>query len=162
MPAVTAVSNFVKGGQPFVTGDCAGDVVVNDYYIDLTAAQLVTGNMFDLGILPAGHVISNAILISDDIDTNATPAVTLDVGILSGTPGDATSDRTMDDVIFAASTVGQSGTAASASAKSAFIIKPTNDHRSIGLKVKQQPATAAAGRVRLRAFMHPAAYPQQF
>lgn len=161
MAAVTAVSNFVKGGQPFVTGDCAGDVVVNDYYIDLTAAQLVTGNMFDLGILPAGHVISDAILISDDLDTGS-PAVTLDVGILTGTPGDATSDRTMDDVIFAASTVGQGGTAARASAKAAFIIQPVGYHRSIGLKVKLQPATAAAGRVRLRAFMHPSAFPQQF
>ena len=160
MAAVTAVSNFVKGGQPFVTGDCAGDVVVNDYYIDLTTAQLVTGAMFDLGILPAGHVLSDAVLISDDIDSGA--AVTMDVGLLTGTPGDATGDRTMDDVIFAASTAGQTGVAARASAKASFLIKPTSDHRSIGLKVKLQPATAVAGRVRLRAFMHPAAYPQQF
>ena len=161
MAAITAASEFSKGNLPVVAGDCAGDVVVNDYYIDVTAGQLTLNAMFDIGVLPAGHSLVDCILISDDIDTG-TAAVTLNVGIMDGTPGDTTSDRTMDAVIFAASTVGQSGTAARPTLASAFKILPTNTHRSIGVKVAAAPDAAAAGRIRLRCLMAPAAYPQQF
>lgn len=162
MTAITAASEFSKGTQPVVAGDCAGDVVVNDYYIDVTAAQLTLNAMFDIGVLPAGHGLVDCILISDDLDTDGSPTVTLNVGVMDGTPGDTTSDRTMDAVIFAASTVGQAGTAARPTLATAFKILPTNTHRSLGVKVAAAPTTAAAGRIRLRCLMAPAAYPQQF
>lgn len=162
MTAVTAVSDFSKGVLPMVTGDCAGDEVVQDYYIDVTAGQLTLNAMFDLGVLPAGHTISDAILIADDLDTDATPAITLNAGIMSGTPGDAASDRTVGTELFSASTAAQTGVAERASAKTAFIILPSDSHRSIGVKVAAAPDAAAAGRIRLRVWMHQAAYPQQF
>lgn len=150
MAAVSKVSDFSKGVLGINFSPAAGIVVVNDFFIDLVAGDLVTGKMFDLGVLPSGHDLVDAILISDDLDTDGTPAVTLDVGLLSGTVGDATSDRTMADEIFAAATVGQAGGAVRATAKDAFLVRAGNVDRSIGLKVKLQPDAAAAGRVRLR------------
>lgn len=152
MAAVTKVSKFSEGTLGTVTGDCAGDVVANEFFIDVTAAQIDAGNMFDVGILPAYHTIVDMILIPDDLDTG-TPAITLDVGLLSGTPGDATSDRTIGAEFFSASTAAQGGTATRMSLASGFKVIPTEADRSIGVKVVTDAATAAAGRIRLLCFM---------
>lgn len=161
MTAVTKVSKFSAGTLPVVTGDCAGDVVVNEYFIDVTAAQIDAGNMFDLGPLPAYHTVVDMILIPDDLDTG-TPAITLDVGLLSGTVGDSTSDRTIGAEFFSASTAAQGGTATRMSLASGFKVLPTEADRSIGVKVVTDAATAAAGRIRVLTFMAPADHKVQF
>lgn len=155
-------SKFSSGQLGTVTGDCAGDVVVNDYFIDVTAAQIEADNIFDLGILPAYHTVVDAILIPGDLDTNASPALTLDVGIMSGTPGDTDSERTCGAELFSASTAGQGGTPTRASAATAFKIKSSGSDRSIGVKVVTDAATAAAGRIRLRVLMAPSDQNIQF
>jgi hypothetical protein len=104
--------------------------------------------------LPAYHTISDAILICDDLDSAGSPAITLDVGLLTGTVGDATNSRTCGAEIFSASTAAQTGAVARPTLKTAFNILPTGADRSIGLKIAAAPATAVAGRVRLRVFMH--------
>lgn len=158
----TIASKFATGALPTVTGDCAGDVVSADYFMDVTAAQIVAGDIIDLGPLPAYHTVSDAILIPDDLDTNGAPTLTLDVGIMSGTPGDTTSVRTCGAEIFSASTAGQTGVVARPTLPSAFKILPTELDRSIGVKFLAGAATAAAGRVRVRVFMHPADHKVQF
>lgn len=156
-------SKFIIGKLPTVTGDCAGDLVVNDYFIDVTAAQIEANNIFELGILPAGHTVVDAILVSDDLDTNASPALTLDVGLMSGTVGDtADTTRTCGKEVFDAATGGQSGAAVRASAATAFKIKAAEYNRSIGAKVVTDAATAAAGRLRVRVVMAPADHNVQF
>ena len=154
MPVVTAVSQFSKGVLPVANGDCASDVVSQDYFIDLTTGQQVLNNIFDLGVLPAYHTIADAILICDDLDSDGSPAITLDVGLLTGTVGDATNSRTCGAEIFSASTAAQTGAVARPTLKTAFNILPTGADRSIGLKIAAAPATAVAGRVRLRVLMH--------
>lgn len=144
-------SKFVTGQLATVTGDCAGEVVVNDYFIDVTAAQIEADNVFEIGVLPAYHTVVDAILVPGDLDTNASPALTLDVGIMSGTVGDTgNTERTCGKELFDASTAAQTGAAARATAATAFKIKPVEYDRSIGVKVVTDAATAAAGRIRLR------------
>lgn len=158
----TRVSKFSDGTLPVITGDCAGDVVVADYFYDITAAQIVLNDIIDIGILPAYHTVSDAILCPDDLDTNGTPLISLDVGIMSGTPGDSTSVRTCGAEIYSGSTSARTGAVDRASLKSAFTILPTEADRSIGVKIAAAAATAAAGRIRLRLFMHPADHKVQF
>lgn len=158
----TILSKFVTRQLPVVYGDCAGDLVVNDYFVDLTTAQNVTGNIIDIGLLPAGHTVSDAVLIPDDLDTDGTPALALDVGIMSGTPGDSVTVRTCGAEIFSGSTAGQTGAIARPTLPGAFKILPVEYDRSIGVKIATQSATAAAGRIRLRVFMHPADHKLQF
>lgn len=151
MPQVTALSKFANGTLPTVYGDCAGDVVVQDLFIDLTAAQLVLNNIFDLGTLPAGHKVIDAVLIPDDLDTNGTPTVALDVGILTGTPGDdVSSSRVCGAEFFSADVAARTGVISRMSLAGGFRVTPTEADRSIGLKIQAAPATAAAGRVRLQ------------
>lgn len=160
MAAVTAVSKFSDGTLGHVTAACAGQVVCNEYFIDLTTTHIATGAMFDVGILPAYHTIVDMILIPDDLDD--VTALTLDVGLLSGTPGDATGTRTIGAEFFSDSTAGQGATPTRMSLKTGFIVLPTETDRSIGVKVETDATTAVAGRVRLMCFMTAADHKVQF
>jgi hypothetical protein len=149
MAAVTKVSKFSEGTLPTITAKQAGELIVNEYFVDITAAQIAAGAMFDVGPLPANHTVVDMILIPDDLDGDASPALTLDVGLLSGTVGDATSDRTIGAEFFSDSTAGQAGTVTRMSLATGFKVLPTEADRSIGVKVETDAATAAAGRIRL-------------
>ncbi len=145
----TILSPFAKFEQPVNASDRRGQPVVNRFFVDLKAADLVANNIIDIGILPAGHSIVSAVLIADDLDTNGTPTLTLDVGILSGTIGDAVSARTCGTELFAASNAAQTGATVSATSKTAFTIVASPENRSIGARVVTGAATGAAGRLRL-------------
>lgn len=153
-------SQFITGQLSTIVGDCAGDKIVNDYFYDLPTAQNVTGDIIDIGVLPAYHTISDMVLIPDDIDTGA--AVVLDVGIMSGTPGDTVTARTCGAEFFSGSTAGQTGAIARPTLPSAFKVLPTEADRSIGVKITTQSGTAVAGRIRVRCFMHTADHKVQF
>lgn len=152
-------SKFVQRIQPTVTGDQAGNVVVQELFCDVTAAQLVNGNIIDLGILPAYNTVVDAILVPDDLDTAT--GMTLDVGIMSGTPGDTETVRTSGAELFAASTAAQAGTATRMSEATGFTIKPVEFDRSIGVKVVAA-GTPQAGRIRLLVFQAAADHTTQF
>lgn len=153
-------SKFAQGQIAFVTSDGAGDTVVNDYFYDLTTAQNITGDIIDIGTLPAYHTVSDMVLIPDDLDTAT--GMTLDVGVMSGTPGDTVSARTCGAEFFAASTAAQTAAVARPTLASAFKVLPTEADRSIGVKIAAQATTAAAGRIRVRVFMHAADHRTQF
>lgn len=151
----TRASKYATGQLATINGDCAGDKVSADYFYDIPAAQLIAGDIIDLGTLPANHTISDAVLICDDIDTNATPLVSLDVGIMSGVPGDITSARTCGAELFSADTSARTAAISRMTLATGFKITPVQYDRSIGVKILAAPATAAAGRIRVRVFMHP-------
>lgn len=156
------LSQFAKRVLDTVNGDCAGDLVVNDFYVDLAAGDLVAGNVIDFGILPAGHSISNVQLIPDDLDTNGTPTLALDIGLMSGTPGANDATRTVGQELFAGSTAAQTGSVVTPTLKSAYTVQAQNYDRSIGVKIATGPATAAAGRLRARVTMYAANSGVQF
>lgn len=153
-------SDFIKRIQPTVSSGEAGNVIVNDYFYDLPTAQNVTGDIIDIGILPAYMTVSDVVLVADDIDSGA--GAVLDVGIMSGSPGDTNTDRTCGAEIFSGATTGQAGGVARPTLASAFKILATEADRSIGVKIATQSAGAVAGRIRLRVFMHAADHKTQF
>lgn len=154
------LSQFTTRVLKTASAEAAGDVIVNDYFYDLSTAQNVTGDIIDLGLLPAYHTISDAILIPDDLDSGT--AMVLDIGIMSGTPGDTSISRTCGSEIFAASAAAQTGAVTRASAATAFKIKPTEADRSIGVKISTQAGTPVAGRIRVKLFMQTADHTYQY
>lgn len=154
-------SKFITRQLPTVSSGEAGNVIVNDYFYDLPTAQNVTGDIIDIGVLPAYMTVSDAVLIADDLDTG-TPAILLDVGIMSGDPGSTDTGRTCGAEIFSGATAAQAGGTARPTLATAFKILATEADRSIGVKIATQAATAAAGRIRLRVFMHAADHKVQF
>lgn len=156
----TILSDFAKRVRNTVNGDCAGDLVVNQFFIDLQPADLALNNIIDLGILPAGHTVTGGFLIPDDIDTGTT--LTLNVGIMSGTPGDAVSARTVGIELFSASTAAQTGVPAQINSKTALTIPAVAYDRSIGVQIAAAPTGANAGRIRLNVAMAPVGSGFQF
>lgn len=151
----TILSKHAQRTLQSASADRAGDVIVNDFFIDLTAAQVAAGNIIELGTLQANMTVSDMLLIPGDLDTNGAPTITLDVGLLSGTPGDV-ANRTMGAEFYSASTAAQTGAVARPTLASAFTVAATGDDRGIGVKIVTGAATAAAGRIRLRVFMQSA------
>lgn len=155
-------SQFSTGKLATLTSPAAGVVVAQDLFIDVTAAQLVVGNIFDIGILPAGHAVTDFQLACDDLDSNGTPTLAVDVGIMSGTPGDVISARTSGNELIAGSAAAQAASLVRMSSQNPVKLIAVGFDRSIGVKVTVAPATAAAGRLRLRVLMHCADTTVQF
>lgn len=156
-------SQFITRQLNIVSSGEAGDVISNDYFYDLPAAQAVLNDIIDIGVLPAYMTVSDAVLIVDDMDTNGTPLMALDVGIMSGSPGDTNTDRTCGNEFYAADTTVRTGGTSRMTKKDGFIVLPTEADRSIGVKIQAAPATAATtGRIRVRVFMHAADHKTQF
>lgn len=148
------LSKHADGNRAVVTPECAGEVVANHYEFDITGVALAANDIIDLGILPAYCTVVDAILISDDLDTNGAPTLACDVGVMSGEIGSKDVARTCGNELFAASNVGQAGGVARPTKKEAFRIASAGIDRSIGLKITTAAATqAAAGKISLLLFV---------
>ena len=88
--------------------------------------------------LPVGAVVIGATLEADDLDTNGTPTITLNVG-----------DAGSANRYFAAATVAQTGAAAAATAATGLLWTVTEGNTSVRVAVAANAATSAAGNVRL-------------
>lgn len=71
--------------------------------IPATASALADGDILNLCEIPADHRVVGLSLFSGDLDANATPTITFDVGLLD--KGDAA----LDTVFVSGSTLGQAG-----------------------------------------------------
>ena len=148
----TILSPFARGVANVAYASEAGCIAVNDFYVDLVTGDLLANNIIDLGILPAGHTITDAILMAGDLDTGT--AMTMDIGIMSGNVGDSTSVRTVGTELFAASTAAQTGAIVRPTTRSALTIVASPADRSIGVKIVAAPTGATAGRIVLRVLSH--------
>lgn len=106
-------------------------------------------DVFEMVPVPAGCRVVDVILDSDDLDTNGSPAITLDVGFMSGTPGAADSARTVGQEFFAGSTVAQAGGLARPTLKGAVRDSASSSERAIGVKIAVVAGTKAAGTIGL-------------
>jgi hypothetical protein len=130
----------------------AGEVVAARYVHTLLEAENASGQIIEMGPLPAGMEPVGWALDADDLDAGSAQ-ITLDVGLLSGEFGsNPTVARTMAAEVFAASTVGQSATLVYPSLKTALRIAAAENDRGIGVKVLLEAATAAEGEIGLTVF----------
>lgn len=105
----------------------AGGVVCEKYEITVDA-NLASTDIVELGVLPAYHTVTDAVLITGDLGAG----VTLDVGIMSGIKGDDDPSRTSNNELFAAAA---NNSVVRMSKAAGFQIAPVEADRSIGLKV---------------------------
>lgn len=137
------------GNGNTVSADCAGDLIRNVYEINWAEAPfkgvtLALNDIVDIGIIPANHTVSDVIIDTDDLDTNGTPLMSVDVGVLSGTPGDTVSVRTMGNEFFAADTTVRTGGLARMTKSAGLRVAPVGYDRSIGIKITAAAATQAS------------------
>lgn len=125
------------------TAGCAGTEVAQLFEIKWPTAAVASGDIIELGILPAYNSVTDALLICDDLDAGTT--LVFDVGVMSGDVGDKVSVRTCNAELFSASTTGQAGGVARTTLASAFTIAAADKDRSIGVKVTTAATTPAPG-----------------
>ena len=95
------------------------------------SAAIVINDVFQMVSVPAGAVVVDVMLVTDDIDTNVTPLATMDVGY----GGDV-------NYFIAASTIGRTGGVARADASTAFPLK-FSSRDTIDIHFAAAPATSA-------------------
>ena len=148
-----------SGPIPIAYPDCAGDVVVNRFEIDLGSAPLkgvtlAQDDILDIGIIPATSQVVNVVIDSDDLDSNGSPTIAFDVGVLTGTPGTTDSSRVCGNEFFAASTVAQAGGVARTTKKEAFRVARADTDKSVGVKITAAAATqATSGKIGVSVFV---------
>lgn len=114
-----------------------GNVKVSYGEIAFTGT-ITTADAATICNLPVGAVVLGAVIEADDLDTNGTPTITLNVGDV----GSATR-------YFAAATVAQTGAAASASAATGLLYTVEAGNTAVRVAVAANAATSAAGNVRV-------------
>lgn len=126
---------YANSPKSFV-GATPGNTMTFYWEVSISAAA-ANLDAFVFGTVPKGFRLTGATLEATDIDTNGSPTVTINIG----DSGDA-------DRIFAASTVGQTGTLSSALATTGFGYLYTDDTVITGA-IPTGPATGATGTVYL-------------
>lgn len=148
-------SESARGIQPIVMPGTASEVTAKRYSINVTAAQLTVNNIFELAPIPPNCRVVDMTLDCTDIDTNGTPVVALDVGIMTGEFGDNTQTRTCGSEFFQAAPVGQAGGIARLATLASVKTGGAPIYRSIGVRVLTAPATPVAGNIGLTVYVVP-------
>lgn len=145
----------VASRLPLTETDGAGDTYERTCEF-IVPAGLAAADVIEMGGLPAYHTLSNVALLTDQVDSNGSPTITLDVDFLTGTYGDAVAGalgtRTMGTAFFAASTTpARAGGVTDCTAVALARQTATTADRGIGVKLAAGAATLVAGaRIRLR------------
>jgi hypothetical protein len=141
-------SNAAKGVTPVPVPKDAGGIVAKRYKHTLSANP-TAGDILEMAPLPSNLRVIDMVLDSDDLDTNGSPTIAMDVGIMSGNWGVNDNTRTCGAEFFSGSNVGQAGTVARPTLKTAFRTTQTENDRSIGIKFTTASATFASGEIGL-------------
>jgi hypothetical protein len=84
----------VRGIRPAPNMKRGADGASHRVVLPITAALLLNDQL-EMLILPAGHVPVDVIIDTDDLDSNASPTIGFDCGIMTGFPGDTVAARTI-------------------------------------------------------------------
>lgn len=135
--ATYSAVNYTK--TPVFSHGYANSVKTAFFTVSCTAAP-TTSDTINFGYLPAGARVVLAVLESTDMDTSGSPTLTINVG----DSGDA-------DRLFAASTVGQTGTLSTAVATTGAGYKYDSETLITGV-ANANATTGAAGTLYLTVF----------
>lgn len=124
----------------------------------VAAGQFLLNDVIEMIPFPAGTIPHSLKAWVQDLDSNGTPTVTLDFGILSGSYLDAdTPARTCGTEFATASTVGQAGGVIDVASNLMLVLAPSLSDRAIGFRVAAAAATLTAGaRIRMQGLFIPA------
>ena len=115
------ISDAISNSRPPITGDGAGDVlnVKQSVAVD---TSLAANDLILFCKLPAGHEPVAGNVFATDLDTNATPTVTITVGVLN----DAGTDLVSGTEFVVDSAVGKAGTLEAFALKGGLNLTPLN------------------------------------
>jgi hypothetical protein len=114
-------------GQKAVPLCGAAGVVHTERFRFVVSSNVTTNDIIELGVLPAGAIITDAVLNADELG-----AVTLTAGLMTGTVGDTDGGRTCGAELFSGAA---DASVVRASIAAGLRLTATDADRSIGVKV---------------------------
>lgn len=146
-----------------VGGDSAADSVVAVAEHVVVAGAFALNDVVEMLAIPAGHVPTSLKVVSDQIDSNGAPTLTLTFGVMTGewlqaTVGnDGVTARTVGTEFGnALTTVGRAASVVNLDTVTGLQLAASNVDRSLGIKVSAAAATLVAGaKIRLIAHFAP-------
>ncbi len=138
----TTTSSQVASGIPLPHSPAANVLMVAHVSHAIATTELDAADVIQMVKVPKGAVVVDVLLVSTDVDTDASPAVVFDVG----DGGDA-------DYFIDGSTIGQAGGAVRSNISTAKPRTYTVDD-TIDVTVATAAATAAAGTLSLTVFYY--------
>lgn len=136
---------------PSISADGYEPISAHGDYV--AAVGLAATDVIEMVVLPAGYVATGVKLAVEDVDSNGTPTITVDCGVVSGVPGVIDNARTCGTEAFAASTVGQTGGVQVDNKADISLLAPSTVDRAIGLRIGTAAATLTVG-ARFRLTLH--------
>lgn len=126
-------------------------LVAGILYEYTTEANLAAGDIITLGPIESDTVPVDCKIITDDLDSNGAPTITLTLGILNaaGTDIDAAATSTW----ISASTVGQTGGVARATTANCYLSGASSSQRMLGIKVVAGAATGVGAGKKIAALV---------
>jgi len=136
--ASTFTTQQAGNSQPAISTSESGETVAVRGVFDLAVdgiGALVINDVINMVKLPAGHVIVDCIVDTDDLDTNGTPTIVFSAGLTSG--------GTNAELISLSSQM-KTGGVARMDQTAGVRLAATDADRNIGIKVTTAPATGTA------------------
>jgi hypothetical protein len=116
-------------------------------------AGLALNDVIEMGGIPAFHFPSGPpTFVFDDVDSNGTPLISFDAGIISGTYGLKDNARTCGTQFLTADTLARIGGAVQGLGRLGMTLVPTTADRGVGLRVSAAAATLVVG-ARIRMYL---------
>lgn len=140
------LSEAAKGTLSTPNPGFAGVAVTHRYTINVPTTVAV-GDVLEIACIPPGCRAADIVVDSDKLDSNGSPVIAFDVGVMSGGWGDPDPARTIGAEFFAASNVAQAGGVARPTIASAYRVSHAAAARSVGVKITTRAATAVAGSI---------------
>lgn len=138
-------SKQIAAGKPAVTpSEAACPVTVVGEFV--TVAGLTAADVIEMVAFPANTIPVDVTLVCEDLDTGGSPAITMDVGLLSGAFND-TGARTCGAEFLSDSNIGQAGGMARANVPAGLLLGWSASDRSLGIKIEAAAATLATGKI---------------
>lgn len=135
-------SLWAKGNQQSKRPQTAGAVHTQLFSYD-AAAGLLAADILELGELPPGCRVVDAILFTEGTFTG----LTADVGIMSGTYGDPDASRTSGNQLYDDADL---TAVVRLSKRDMLLLAPVEGSRGIGLKVSADVAAGAGKKIHLQ------------
>ncbi len=141
----TLKSEAAKGLVNVAFPGSAGEAITQRY--SMTVPTTVDADdILELAPIPPNCRVVDMVVDCDDLDTDGTPAITLDIGIMSGEWGEDGA-RTVGAEFFSGSNIAQAGGVARPSLATAYRTGSSDKARSIGVKIATVADAAQAGTI---------------
>ncbi len=127
---------------PSAVDAVAGMCTVSEFIVP---SGLVINDVIEMGAIPEGHIVTDVTFACEDTDSNGSPLITVQAGIISGVYGVVDAGRTCGAEFFTTNTAPQAGGVVRASVAAGLMLTPNLDVVPYGLKVVAAAATLVVG-----------------